>query len=193
MLKWSIFFDLYNCPNCINDKEAPELAIDEKKAEGTDKIDEILNDLDTDTKLIGSLIHSFTLPFAGLWDQALLVGSPEGVRHTSCILKFNDSITGTPAAKVKTTASNGIVEISRYSTKLGYNRFPGLDTGNWTFHSEAETYISDYKTNVAIDDNHTVHFQIKLVKIQPPPPTEEDTPPVSTPPPTDLNPSQLNT
>ena len=176
-----------------DDKEAPELAIDEKKSEGTDKINEILDDLDTDTNLIGSLIHSFTLPFAGLWDQALKVGTPEGIRHISCMMKFNDSITATPVIKVKTTAANGIVEIIGYSSKHGSTRFFGLDTGNWNFHSEAETYTSDYKSNVPIDDNHTVHFQIKLVKIQPPPPTEEDTPPVTTPPPTDENPSQLNT
>ena len=176
-----------------DDKEAPELAIDEKKSEGTEKIDEILDDLDTDTKLIGSLIHSFSLPFADLWDQALKVGASEGVRHVSCMMKFNDSITATPVVKVKTTASNGIEEITAYSSKNGTTRFIGLDTGNWTFHSEAETYISDYKANVPIDDDHTVHFQIKLVKIQPPPPSEEDTPPVTSPPPTDENPSQLNT
>ena len=109
------------------------------------------------------------------------------------MMKFNDSITVTPVVKVKTTASNGIVETVGYSSKSGNTRFFGLDTCNWTFHSEAETYIFDYKSNVPIDDDHTVHFQIKLVKIQPPPPSEEDTPPVTTSPPTDQNPSQLNT
>ena len=139
-------------------KTAPQLAIDEKKSYGTAKIPDILHDLDNDTDAIGKLIHSFSMPFSTYWDEANKIGTPEGMRHYSAIFKVTDSITAGPIPKVQVTAYNGETTIVKFCSEKGYARFPSMESGNWNFKIEINTYLPNTLTNLGIEDRKSTRL-----------------------------------
>ncbi|MEI8201568.1 MAG: carboxypeptidase-like regulatory domain-containing protein [Bacteroidota bacterium] len=147
----------------------PESVIKQKKAEGTDMLDQILNDIDKDKNKIGRLIHSYELPFAHDWDVANIIGKSTGTRHQSIKIKYIDADTDAPIKKVKTTITNASGTITHvfYSTKRGWVTIYSLETGNWTITSEYQNYVTDTKVNVGVFDKKLAKFEIKLQKITP--------------------------
>ncbi|MEI8204633.1 MAG: carboxypeptidase-like regulatory domain-containing protein [Bacteroidota bacterium] len=165
-------------------KILPKHEIKLKKSETTAIIPEKLNLIDESENRIGKLIYSYRKNLINAWEEVIKVGEPVGVRHISLVFKLTDHTTGVPLPKVKVTLTNGITTITRYSSKIGWARFYSLETGNWSAQIEYETYHSQSKTDIGIEEDKIVKFDIKLEKTTPTTPTEE-TPTQETPTPPD--------
>ena len=161
-------------------KILPRHEIKLKKAETTAIIPDKLNSVDESENRIGKIIYSYKKNLIKAWEEVIKVGEPVGVRHISLIMKVLDETTEVPLIKVKVTATNGVITIIKYSSKLGWVRFYSLETGNWSTLTQFENYLPDTKTDIGIEEDKIAKFEVKLKKINPTPP-EEETPTEETP------------
>jgi hypothetical protein len=145
----------------------PKSKIKTKKAEGTDPIPGLLNELEVIKKQIGKLILSYLPDLFHKWETEIKVGKPTGIRHTSLAVHYTEASTGVPLKKVKVTVTNGAQAIIKYSTEKGWIRLFSLDSDNYTVTAEHETFETSILTNVGVDDQHIARYEVKLEKKKP--------------------------
>ncbi len=142
----------------------PKSEIKARKAEGTDPIPGLLNDVDEIKYFIGKLLHAQRPDLAHKWDDEIKVGSPTGVRHTSIAVQYTDSETGVPIKNVKTTLDNGVNKYIKTSSKNGWSRAYSLSSDNYSVTSEHASFVTDTKTGIGINNRKMVTLFIKLQK-----------------------------
>jgi hypothetical protein len=143
---------------------APKEAIDNRKAYGTDRINNLLNETDVPKDNIGKLVHSYLAGLVPGWDQAIKVGKSSGVRHTSIAIQFTVAGTELKLKNVKCTISNGSVTLTAKSSALGWVRFYSLITDKWTATCELETFETYTLSNIEADDFHVERRYVPLQK-----------------------------
>ena len=146
---------------------APKIAIDDRKAFGSDPIPDLINDSDIPKNNIGKLVHSYLPDLAHDFDIIARIGKSTGVRHTSIAVQYTDDATGVHLKNIKCTITKGQETIIKKSTKTGWVRAYSLDSGNWIVTSEDPEYTTDIQTNVGVDEDHIERFYIKLKKKDP--------------------------
>ncbi len=147
---------------------APKEEIKEKKAEGTDPIPGLLDELDVIKNHIGKVIQSYFGHLYSKWEEVIKIGSPEGVRKISLVGKFTDKATGVELRKIEVTLVKGERKHVAYSSKKGYVRFYSLEKGNYTLTAEHDEYKTFSKADIGIDENHIEKLQVALtLKVQP--------------------------
>ena len=143
-------------------KDMPMAEIKEIKAEGTDPIPGLLDDIDVIKHKISKLLYSDFPELYPTWKSEIKVGSPVGARNTSLVVQYFDMGTGAILSKVKATVNNMSESIVKYSTKKGYVRFYSLNTGNYMLTSEHPAYITDIKNNVGVNNTQIVRLNVSM-------------------------------
>ena len=142
----------------------PKHAREKRQTEGTEKLDTLFAEAVPLRTNMGRLFYSHLPAKTAAFDAANYIGKSLGRRSLSLVNHYTDKETGVALRNVRTTITNGVKTIVKYSTKLGYTRFYSLDADNWTMISEHETFDSDTKTSIGIDNKHIERFNIKLQK-----------------------------
>jgi hypothetical protein len=158
--------------NFTNILAKPKAKIKTKKAEGTDPIPGLLNDLDLIKEQIGKLILSYLSHLSHTWEVAIKVGQPTGIRHTSLAVRFLEAATLVPLAKIKVTITRGPNSIIKYSSVKGWVRLFNLDNGNYNITAEHETVETNTLTDIGIDNKRIVRLEVRLMKKKPIDPEE---------------------
>ena len=150
--------------NFKNAQILPKKTIRHKKAEGTDSIATILNNVDVYKKLITKLIHSYLPEYAHDWDEKTKVGKPEGTRHQSITIKFTDADSGVPVINVITTFTKDTLSVTKNSSRFGRTTAYSLEVGTWSATYENNMYIGGSLTNIPVDLKKVARYTIKLQK-----------------------------
>ncbi len=153
----------------------PKAKIKAKKAEGTNPIPGLLNDLDVIIDKIGKLILSYLPQLSATWVSEMKVGKPSGIRHTSLALLSLDAATGTALPKVKVTLKKGSKTIVKYSTKRGWIRAFNLESGNYDITIQHETIQTVHLTDIGVNNKRVVKLEVRLLKIKTPDDTQVKT------------------
>lgn len=141
-------------------------AVEEKKAEGTDKIDDLLDEVDVPKGLIGKLVYSYLPKQAHEWELMIKVGKAAGIRHLDLVIKYVDDATGEVMRGVKATIACVDSTLEETSSKLGYVRGYSMESANWSITSKKKGYKDDVKTNVGIgSDGKIVRMEVRMVKL----------------------------
>ncbi len=143
----------------------PTQQIKHKKAEGTDLITQLLDEIDVDKKNIGKLIHSYAPDLAHDWNLCIKVGTPIGTRHTSIAIQFVDALAQMPLKEVSCTISNGTEALTKLSSAKGWVRFDSLPNALWDITSEYDAYQTDVQKNIATQEQKMVSLQLGLKKL----------------------------
>jgi hypothetical protein len=143
---------------------APKEAIDKRKAYGTDRINNLLNETDVIKDNIGKFIHSYFADLVPGWDQAIKVGKSSGVRHTSITIQFTVAGTELKLKNVKCTITNGSETFTAKSSALGWVRFYSLITDKWTATCELESFETYTLSDIETDDYHVERHNVPLQK-----------------------------
>ena len=142
----------------------PTAKIKDRKAEGTEKIPPVILLLKADLKVFSKMINSYLPSLNGSWKEASKIGESSGVRHTSFLYRFVDSITGVPVSKVKVIISYGDIIIEKISSKQGWLRVYSMEMGTYDMTAEHPVYLSVSRNNIPITDTTTAKATIKLIK-----------------------------
>ena len=139
-----------------------KLQISHKGKNGKEKVQKVGGSIRVEED--GRLFYSYLPAKIAAFDAANYIGKSSGRRSLSLVNHYTEKVTGVALRNVRVTISNGVKTIVKYSSKLGYARFYGVEPDNWTMTSEHETFDSDTKTNIGIDNKHIERFDIKLQK-----------------------------
>ena len=148
-------------------REKPQSEIKKKKAEGTDPIPGLLDEIDAVKHTIGKLMEA---AFPGLyptWKTEIKVGTPIGVRSTRLVVQYFDGSSDSELKGVKATITNGTITEEKLSTKKGFVRFYSLDGGTYLLTSELKNYVTDVKTKVGIDEDYITRMEVRMQNVIP--------------------------
>lgn len=146
-------------------KLEPQEAIDKRKTKGTGKMKHFLDLTEKQRKNMGKLIKSYFPNLVGDWEGIIAPDDSTGIRHESIEITYKDLATDVVLRNVKSTISNGMTTVIKYSSPLGYVRASSLPNGNYTITTEYPTYITDIRENIGISDGNIVRLEIKLTKL----------------------------
>jgi hypothetical protein len=147
-----------------NSQSLPKAVIKGKKAEGTDPLPRLFDEMDEVKHFMGNLIQGNLPDLFATWTTEIKVGKPIGTHKTSAVMHYTDAATGVPLRNIKVTITNGDVTLTKLSTKKGYVRLMSLKSDNYTITSEYPTFETDIRNNVGISADHIERLEIKLVK-----------------------------
>ncbi len=142
----------------------PIKAIKDRKAETTDIYPALFAEMDDVCDLIGGVLESYKPELFIKWKNELKIGKPSGRRHESIVCKFVDQATGVPIYKMVVTLTDGINTYELITTRHGYIRKYSLPPANYSFTTEHPVYPPYQQDNIAITDDNTANFIIKLKK-----------------------------
>lgn len=141
---------------------APKEEIKGKKAEGTDPIPGLLDELDVIKSHIGKVIQSYFAHLYSQWEEIIKVGSPIGVRKLMFVVLFKEAETGVILRNVRAKLVKGAGSFVKMSSKKGYVRFYSLDPGNYALTTEYPYYNSYSKSGIGLDMNHIEKLEVSL-------------------------------
>ncbi len=142
----------------------PIKAIKDRKAETTDIYPKLFAEMDDVCDLIGGVLESYQPELFIKWQDELKIGKPSGRRHESLVCRFIDQATGVPITNMMVTLTDGINTYVLKSTRAGYIRKYSLPPANYSFTAEHPVYPTYQQDNIAITDDNTASFIIKLKK-----------------------------
>jgi hypothetical protein len=142
----------------------PQSVIKAKKAQGTDVLKNLFNELDVIKHLIKKHIRAYNPNLLALWIKENKIGQSAVARRTSLNLHVTDAVGGVDLKNAVCTVTNGTKTLVGKSTKLGFRKYYGLASGLWNITVTLKNYETFKQTEVAISDNKTLDMEVKLKK-----------------------------
>jgi hypothetical protein len=151
--------------NFINIKPVPIEKIKERKAQGTDPIPQLSEDMEECKKQIGHIVESAFNSLFVSWKDLVKIGTPAGTKNLSVSVQYLDEVTGARLRRVKATLVSNAQPLVKKSTKFGYIKGYSLPEGNYTLTSELAGYETDTSANLLIKLKGTLKLIIRMKKI----------------------------
>jgi hypothetical protein len=141
-----------------------EIEIKEKKAEGTDPIPGLLDELDVHKYYLGKLLRSAFPLLYHTWATETKVGRMPGIRKTSLVVFFTEQVTGVALSRIKTTIFDGVNTFVKYSSRKGYARFYSLMPNNYDLIAEYPSFNPYNRSGIKVDEQHVERLNVILAK-----------------------------